>query len=170
MEATPGLEPGSWRAAPKRRPDAGAATEPEDGPAGEADEPEDCYCLCGERFGTPLLRAAHWETVASDGRQHGMPPDERKRIGVAWLLLDEHDGRVLRAGCLRLAATSEADDYSTKTEGQAVREAARDVLPGVPPGWSLRTQTGRHARGLATSRWAWSIRRGDTRRDGSRST
>ena len=34
---------------------------------------------------TPKLRAAHWEEAASDERQHGTPPDERKRIGVAWL-------------------------------------------------------------------------------------
>ena len=74
----------------------------------------------------------HWETSCGDGQDHGLPPDERERVGVAWLLLDESTGRVLRAGCKRLPATSESNDYSTKAEGAAVLEGVRDVLPALP--------------------------------------
>ena len=90
------------------------------------------YCLCGERSATPLDRAMHWAVRGFDRAKHGLPPDERERVGVAWLLLDEETGRVLRAGCKRLAATGEANDYSTKSEGEAVLEAVRDLLPGLP--------------------------------------
>ena len=76
--------------------------------------------------------AVHWAVRGFDGKKHGLPPDERERVGVAWLLLDEETGRVLRAGCKRLPATGEANDYSTKSEGEAVLEAVRDLLPGLP--------------------------------------
>jgi len=42
---------------------------------------------------------------------------------------------------MRLPATGGADDYSTKIEGQAVLEGAKDVLPGLPPGSRVRVQT-----------------------------
>ena len=60
---------------------------------------------------------------------------------MAWLLLDEETGRVLRAGCKRLPATGEANDYSTKSEGEAVLEAVRDLLPGLPESVQLVEST-----------------------------
>ena len=62
-------------------------------------------------------------------------------MGVAWLLMDEETGRVLRAGCKRLPATGEANDYSTKSEGEAVLEAVRDLLPGLPKSVQLVEST-----------------------------
>ena len=57
------------------------------------------------------------------------------------MLIDESTGRVLRAGCVRLPATSESNESSTKSEGRAMLEALRDVLPGIPPGWGLYEST-----------------------------
>ena len=83
----------------------------------------------------------HWELAACDGRAHGLPLDERKRVGVAWILVDVTTGRVLRAGCERLPATGEADDYSTKAEGWAIAHALGDVLPGLPAGTEVSGHT-----------------------------
>ena len=118
------LEEQSWRRA------AGARAAVDDEDASEVRDTA-VYCLCGERCAMPLDRAMHWAVRGFDGRDHGLPPDERERVGVAWLLLDEETGRVLRAGCKRLPATSEDNDYSTKSEGEAVLEAIRDLLPGL---------------------------------------
>mgnify|MGYP004361924931 CR=1 FL=1 len=138
VDARAGFVQGSWR----RVSGAGAAPSTVDETAQEEDEADTAkYCLCGARCATLLERGLHWELAEGDGRDHGLPPDERKRVGVAWLLLDEATGYVLRAGCERMPATGEADDYSTKSEGQAVRAGLHDVLPGLPSGWSLRIQT-----------------------------
>ena len=48
---------------------------------------------------------------------------------------------MLRAGCKRLPATGEANDYSTKSEGEAVLEAVRDLLPGLPESVQLVEST-----------------------------
>lgn len=100
-----------------------------------------CYCVCGTRCATGLALELHWARCEGDGRIHGLPPDERKRVGGARLLIDERTGRVLRAGCVRMPATSEGNESSTKSEGRAMREALQDVLPGLPPGWSLYKST-----------------------------
>ena len=122
------FEAGTWRRKAKRRGDDAEG----DGEADSDVRDGAVFCLCGRRCGTPLERAMHWETSCGDGQDHGLPPDERERVGVAWLLLDESTGRVLRAGCKRLPATSESNDYSTKAEGAAVLEGVRDVLPALP--------------------------------------
>ena len=138
VDARAGFVQGSWR----RVSGAGAAPSTVDETAQEEDEADTAkYCLCGASCATLLERGLHWELAEGDGRDHSLPPDERKRVGVAWLLLDEATGYVLRAGCERMPATGEADDYSTKSEGQAVRAGLHDVLPGLPSGWSLRIQT-----------------------------
>ena len=94
------FQPGNWR----RAADTRAAGEGE----GEGEVRDTAvHCLCGERSATPLGRAVHWAVRGFDGKKHGLPPDERERVGVAWLLLDEETGRVLRAGCKRLPATGE---------------------------------------------------------------
>ena len=72
--------------------------------------------------------------MASDGRQHGMPPDERKRIGVAWLLLDEHDGRVRQEVC------DLCDDLTEDPEG------ARTPEPRQPGVWLDRHRVERQRR------------------------
>ena len=129
------FEADTWRRRAGRRGDdaeGGDDGARDGGEAGGGVRDSAVFCLCGDRSATPLARAMHWETAGDDGLDHGLPPDERERVGVAWLLLDESTGRVLRAGCERLPATSESNDCSTKAEGAAVLEAIRDVLPELP--------------------------------------
>ena len=144
LQAVTGLEKGSWRRNKRHKGDGAreAQTEGEEGEDEDETEPKAGYfCMCGEESATPLERAMHWELQALDGRPHGLPPDERKRLGAAWVLLDVATGRVLRGGCERMPATGEANDYSTKAEGQTIALALRDVLPGLPLGTEVRVHT-----------------------------
>ena len=131
------LEHNTWRRAKASKPDDSG-----DNRGGGGDgEPTSWRCVCRWRGASAVERAFHWALTADDGDYHGLPPDERKRIGAAWVLVDEPTGRVVRAGRRRIAATGLTDDYSTKAEGQTILEALRDVLPLLPPGTKLRAYT-----------------------------
>ena len=152
VQALPGLQASSWR----REPDAtrGATTD-------EAAE-KSCYCVCGTRCATALARELHWARCEGDGRIHGLPPDERKRVGAAWLLIDESTGRVLRAGCVRLPATR-----SSRSSRSSISKSSISIRTSMSMNMSMSIKSSSNS---SSQRHAWgrSVRTTTSGREGRR--
>ena len=107
----------------------------------EEGEQQEKWCCCGKRNRNDFERELHIAVASRDGRNHGKPPDERQRLGGAWVLVDEESGIVRRAGRVRIPATGATEDYSTKTESDTIRIALLDCFQELNNCMELREIT-----------------------------
>ena len=91
------------------------------------------WCACGRDFPSEFARDMHTNTQVNSTGCHGLPLEERKRVGVAWVLLRLADRQVIADGRKRLPATGAENDYFTKAEGLGVHTAIQRVKHHFKP-------------------------------------
>ena len=110
------------------------------------------YCVCGAVFPSNIAREVHFAATLHDSHAHDIMPEERPRVGVAWALMHEEAGRVLRVGQRRLCSAGIQPATSTRAEGEAMAYSSIATADEVQPGDTLEYGSDSLAT-IHTSRW-----------------